>query len=593
MKIAYIDGSRFYHAFVAGGNAVIEQQRYLNKINVFPIADADTGTNLATTINAIIQNSYHKKSIKDTIVEIAESALTGARGNSGIIFAQFLYSLSKELPRRAIINTSEFAESAVKAIPHLYNSLVNPVEGTMITVIRHWAIALQHKSNDSSDFEQVFEHALKEANLTLEDTPNRLKVLADAGVVDAGVKGFVSFLEGVAKFISHGSLKNVNIAIPIPDFTSVHPAKSNFLVKYRFCCELILSQSTKSMKELRTSLDKLGDSLILAGDDSKIHIHLHTNTPDTFLDICHKSGVCTNLKVDDMKLQQEINQNRKFDIGLITDTACDLPQEILDRYQIQRISFGINIGQDFYLDKKTISSEQFYDKLKHSKHHPVSSQPSPQRIADYFEFLSSNYQNSISVHISSKLSGLFNLSSKVALNHNNSNIQVIKSRHLSVSQGLIVLKIAREIEAGRAYNEIINNSESWIKNTKILTDVNTLKYLVRGGRISPLKGTIANLLNLKPIVSVDETGKGIAYGKSFSRKANMNKIINTIAEAHKNNVILSYAIVHAEEEKRAQEYASELTKIIGLKPEYVMSLSPVIGVHNGPGTVAIGYMTEK
>lgn len=593
MKIAYIDGSRFYHAFVAGGNAVIAQQSYLNKINVFPVADADTGTNLATTINAIVQNSYHKKSIKDTIVSLADSALTGARGNSGIIFAQFLYSLSKELPKRAIITTREFAESAVKAIPALYQSLVNPLEGTMITVIRHWAHAMQKQSNDTSDFEQVFKYALEEANLTLEDTPNRLQVLANAGVVDAGAKGFVSFLEGVAHFISHGSLKNRNLSRPIPDFTTVHSTKSNLEIHQRFCCEIILSGSSSPIHELREELDKLGDSLILAGDDSKIHIHLHTDTPDIFLNICQKAGSCSNLKVDDMKLQQDISQNRKYDIGLITDTAGDLPQEILDKYQIQRISFGINIGHEFYLDKKTISTQQFYYKLKHSKHHPVSSQPSPRRVEDYMEFLASNYQNSISVHISSKLSGLYNVASIAASNHSKSNIKVLDSKQLSVSQGLLVLKIAREIEAGTSYNDIIRESETWIKNTKILTDVNTLKYMVRGGRVSPLKGTIAKLLNLKPIVSLDETGSGIAYGKSFSRKANMNKIIKTIADTHKNNNIYSYAIVHAEEEKRALEYASKLTKIIGIEPEYIMSLSPVIGVHNGPGTIAIGFMKEK
>lgn len=593
MKIAYIDGSRFYYAFLAGGNAVIEQQNYLNKINVFPVADADTGTNLATTINAIVQNSTHEKNIKDTIVALADSALTGARGNSGIIFAQFLYSLSKELPRRAVITTREFAESAVKSIPHLYESLVNPVEGTMLTVIRHWAEALRKQSNDSNDFEQVFSYALQEANLTLEDTPNRLKVLADAGVVDAGAKGFVSFLEGIANFIKFGSIKNRTKALPIPDFTAVHAVKSDSVVSHRYCCELILTDSSIPIQELRSNLGKLGDSFILAGDNNKRHIHLHTDTPDIFLNICQNAGTCTNLKVDDMKLQQEISQNRKYDIGLITDSACDLPQGIMDKYQIQRISFGINIGNEFYLDQKTISSEQFYDKLDSSTQHPVSSQPSPGRVQDYIDFLASNYQNSFAVHLSSKLSGMFNMASKATSKHGETNIKAVDSKHLSVTLGLIVLRFAREIEAGTAYADILSNSEKWIKNTKILTDVNTLKYLVRGGRISPLKGTIAKLLNLKPIVSVDETGSGIAYGKSFSRRGNMAKIINIVTDAHENSGIHSYAIVHAMNKERAEEYAARLTKILGKKPEYITSLSPVVGVHNGPGTVAVGFMKEK
>ena len=593
MKIAYLNGARFYHAFVAGGNAVISQQTYLNKINVFPVADADTGTNLATTINAIVQNSSHKNSIKDTIVNFADSALMGARGNSGIIFAQFLYSLSIELPRRTIITTKEFAESAVKAIPHLYDSLVNPVEGTMLTVIRHWANAMQKQSGDSSDFEQVFNYALLEANLTLADTPNRLQVLAEAGVVDAGAKGFVSFLEGVSNFIKQGSLKNQPNALTVPSSKAVHAAESVSELNQRFCCELILSNSTIPIQELKSDLEPLGDSLILAGDDNKRHIHLHTDAPDVFLNICQAAGSCSNLKVDDMKLQQEISQNRKFEIGLFTDTACDLPQEILDRYQIQRISFGINIGNDFYLDKKTISSKQFYEKLRNNPNHPSSSQPSPQRVKDYIDFLAQNYPKSIAVHISSKLTGICNLSKAAAAKTTASNITVLDSKQLSVSEGLVVLRIAREIEAGTSYEEILERSKKWIENTKILTDIDTLKYMVRGGRVSPLKGKIARILNLKPIVSLDEKGIGIAFGKSFSRKANMNKIIYTIAATHKKHRISNYAIVHAEADKRAKEYAFRLTRIIGKEPEYIMSLSPVVGVHNGPGTVGIGFMKEK
>jgi DegV family protein with EDD domain len=143
-----------------------------------------------------------------------------------------------------------------------------------------------------------------------------------------------------------------------------------------------------------------------------------------------------------------------------------------------------------------------------------------------------------------------------------------------------------------AWDEILQSIDSWCKKATILTDVNTLKYMVRGGRVSPMKGAVARLLNLKPIVTLDASGAGAAYGKSFSRAGNMKKIITSIEEMMLSSRIREYAIVHAQAPQRAAEYAEKLTAILGKKPAYITPLSPVVGVHNGPGTVAVGIMEE-
>lgn len=143
IKIGYLDGKRLYRGLVAGGMEVIRHQAYLNKINVFPVADADTGHNLAGTMQAIREGSKPGRTIKETISSVAESALNGARGNSGIIFAQYLHGLSLELSEQSILTAKHFAQSAQKAVSTLYKSLVNPVEGTMLTVIREWADSLK------------------------------------------------------------------------------------------------------------------------------------------------------------------------------------------------------------------------------------------------------------------------------------------------------------------------------------------------------------------------------------------------------------------------------------------------------------------
>lgn len=590
MPISYLNGPRFFHAFVAGGEAVIKQQSYLNKINVFPVADADTGTNLATTMRTIVQAAEAAPSLKDTLEGIADAALSGARGNSGIIFAQYLYGLSRELPARAEISVDLFSRAALDAVKYLYQSIMNPVEGTMLTVIREWAEALHRISDKQSDYVHALTHALQQAQESLKDTPNRLKALADAGVVDAGAKGFVHFLEGVLSFIQRGSLRDAMAlsALDAAPVTAqdVHGHRSDF----RYCTEAIITHSKKSLSEVRDELSPFGDSLIVAGDQAKMHVHLHTDHPDRCTMRMLRFGEVNNMKVDDMQRQYEIHEQRKYPIGLITDSACDLPAELLDLYQIQQISFGINFGDTSYIDKKTLHTDQFYHLLRHDHRHPVSSQPSPSRVNDYLDFAASHYEHTLAIHIASRLTGVYHTAYQQAKERKG--IHVTDSRQLSVSLGLVVLRAAQEIAAGMAWEELLKNIDVWCDKATILTDVNTLKYMVRGGRVSPMKGAVARLLNLKPIVTLDATGAGAAYGKSFSRAANMNKIIASIEKKMLTSTIRDYAIVHAQAPERAAEYAEKLTAILGKKPAYITPLSPVVGVHNGPGTVAVGIMED-
>ncbi len=494
MRIKYLDGKRFYLGLLAGSNAVIEKQGYLNKINVFPVADADTGINLAMTMQAILDSSRIGKTLKETLHSIADSALNGARGNSGKIFAQYLHGLSHEIPEINIMTTKHFALSAHRAVKHLYASLMNPVEGTMLTVIREWAETLEELSSKSTDFFHLITDSLTAAQKSLKETPLKLKVLADAGVVDAGASGFVIFLEGIVDYIRHGSLKisgiNAN-SLPESKMELIHTTAPD---KYRYCAEAVLSDSSSSVQKIKETMSKFGDSLILAGGQNKLHIHIHTNEPDQLFSKLFELGKVSGSKVDDMLRQYQISHDRKYSIGIVTDTACDLPQNILDEYQISRIPFGINFGSKSYLDSLTISPERFYSLLKKDKDHPLSSQPSPAVVKHSLEYIASHFDQVIAIHISDKLSGIYQTSSIQAAKIGSNKIATINSHHLSVSEGLVTLRVARAVAEGMKYEEIIHKTEQWISKTKIYTDINTLKYMVRGGRVKPLTEMIAALL---------------------------------------------------------------------------------------------------
>jgi DegV family protein with EDD domain len=590
MKVRYLNGHRLYYAFLAGGNAVIQDQKYLNKINVFPVPDSDTGTNMASTMRSIAESAVISPSFRATLRSIADAAISGARGNSGLIFAQFVYGISCEIKEEMKASTKAFGESAKKAVQYAYKAIVSPVEGTMLTVMKDWAEAVFEQRTKTNDFVELFSHSLQAAKNSLRLTPQKLSALARAGVVDAGAKGFVDFLEGIINFIKRGRLREIPKPEPLWQDSEIHVRSNRKAIEYRYCSEALLTGRNMDLDKLRSEIGSFGDSAIVAGSEEKARLHIHTDRPaDVFFKL-KDYGSITQIKVDDMLMQYEASFNRKSRIALVTDSACDLPQEVINEHQIHVIPLHLSFGDSLFLDKVTITPAQFYALLRTHKEHPKSSQPSPKSIQNLLAFLASHYESMIVVTLSEKLSGFYKLCRNAADQTQSNRIDVVNSKHLSASLGLIVLRVAEAIRSGKAHQEIVALAEEWISKTKILADIQTLKFLVRGGRISPMKGLLAKILNLKPIVSLDSEGRGIAFGKSFSRRGNMKKIVGMIKGMYQEAEVWNYAIVHAQNLERAELYAKKLEEELHLKPAYIVDISPAVGVHNGIGAVGIALM---
>jgi len=592
MKIRYLNGLRLYNAFVAGGRAVMKDQEHLNRINVFPVPDADTGTNLASTVRSIMDSVIPGRSLKDTLHAMADTALTGARGNSGIIFAQFIHGISSEIQTERQLSTLRFGEAVRSAVRYAYSAMAVPREGTMLTVMRDWAEAVYRQRARMNDFTELLAYSLRVARKSLRETPRKLAVLAKAGVVDAGAQGFVDFLEGISAFIRRGRLGATPEEV-VPILETDDPAGPVLEgVEERYCTEALLAGSNLNLGEIRNLLQSFGRSAIVAGGPTKARIHVHTDQPGRLFTRLRSHGDILQIKADDMLRQYQAGRDRIADIGLVTDSACDLPQEILDRFRIHVIPFSISFGESRYLDKITLPPDIFYDMLDNEPDFPRSSQPGPKAVRDAYGFLSSHYRRLIAVHISGSLSGLHQLASRTAGELEGRDIQVFDSRQLTAAQGLIVLRIAEAIERGWSWEKIVGRIGKWIDSARVLVDVQTLKYMVRGGRVSPLKGALANALNLKPIISLDENGAATGYGKSFSRRGSLKKILAGVERMTRERGIWNYAIVHARHPERAEVYAQNLTRILQRPPAYVMPLSPVVGVHNGIGAVAVCLMLD-
>lgn len=590
-----LDGRSLYYTFVAGARKVIAHQIELNKINVFPVNDGDTGTNLASTIRSVIESLHPHRSYKITADRIAEATLMNARGNSGIIFAQFFYGLSSETAECHSVNLKQFAESIQRSVRYIYEAVADPVEGTMLTVIKEWAEYIYKSWHKFSDFNQLLLSSYEVLKQSLIETKAKLKILAKNNVVDAGAKGFVLFVEGIIEYIHTRNVKELILS----KAESLALLKTEEVIsentEYRYCTEAILRDTSISQHDLMVLLQKYGDSGVIAGSEKMRRIHVHTNSPaDLFYDL-KDFGTLAFQKADDMIRQSESVFRRKYKIALVVDSTCDLAQEIIDKYQIHVIPVNINFGDNHYLDKITITPDQFYKLLEVSPDYPKSSQVNEKSFVNLYSHLSSHYESVIAVNLSDKLSGTYHTSQKAAQmvsKEFNKQISVINSKGISGSIGLVVLRIAEAIEKDYPHDRIVEMAQKWVRDTKLYVTVINVKYLIRGGRLSFTKGLIARLLNINPVISLDENGKAIVLDKSFNRKTNMEKIINRIRRETIDRPVWNYIVMHANNTEAADWYATKMESITGKKPVSVLNISPIIGAHAGVGASAVAFMNE-
>jgi len=594
IKITEINGIQLYNSFVAGAQRIFENQQLLNKINVFPVADADTGTNLASTMRSIVNAAQPQPNLKLTAVALADAALTGARGNSGIIFAQFLYGFSNEIKEEETLSASAFAEYMKNAVRYAYEAIANPMEGTMISVIKDWAEYIYQLKDHFEDFIKMLLDGLMKAVESLNSTTSKMAVLAKAGVVDAGAKGFVVFLEGMFDYFKNGQLE-VHIDTNALEIEEAVDAISHDDITFRFCTEAMITGTNLKRENFARLMENFGDSMVIAGSPTKMRIHIHTDQPWKLFEDIATLGTITYKKVDDMVMQNDIASNRKYPIGLLTDSTCDIPNDLQEKYQIQIVPLTVHFGEEFYIDRITIQPEQFFKKLETSKIHPTSAQPTFPEFVNRYNYMSSHFDSIIGIHISSGMSGTWQNSlnaSRKAMEESKKKISVVDSKRLSSALGLVVLRAAEAIANGESHDDIVSKTATWTEKSKVLVTSKTMKFMVRSGRVSQSKGLLGKLLGIKPIVEVMNHGKTEVFGKPFSEKSSMIMVMNEMKRFIGENPVWGYAITHSDNLVSAQWYATQMEAITGQKPVFINQASPVLAANVGTGVVALSVLLK-
>ena len=598
-KITYLDGTRLYRAIVAGIRQVISKQEHLNNINVFPVPDRDTGTNMALTLNSILESTHsdHSAHIHVLLENVANSALNGARGNSGAILAQFFQGLSVGAETvEKNMTTKNFVAAIATAVNYAHKALSQPKEGTILTILRDFSDEITHRQleNNELDFVDLLSFGIQRAKKSLAHTTMQLKSLRKAGVVDAGAQGFVEFLDGIYAFVQTGSIKQLQEELnDIPIIEANEAMVHEIDDRYRFCTECLININEKPIDHdlLRETLDEMGNSLIVAGSAIKTKIHIHTNDPTAIFSVCREYGNLSGEKADDMIRQQQSYINRKAQVAILTDSSADLPPEIFSKYNIHVVPIVVNFGNQTYLDKVSMTAEEFHQALQKETIHPTTSQPSFGDFHRQYQYLSTHFDAIIALHIPRVVSGTVSVSEKAAEKiGNRAKIAVLDIGQTSAGQGLIVLYAAEAAVAGLSQEKIIAAVKAIIPKTQFFAAIPRLDFLVKGGRLSIRSQKIMDFLKLTLVVKHDETGK-VRFSRLFFGKENLAKKLFRLTKSKmEKNKIYRLAVVHADRVQEAKKLVALLKEKYKKQIDqiFILPCCASLAAHAGPGALAIG-----
>ena len=315
MNLERIDAGMLAKMFLAGARNLESQKEYINELNVFPVPDGDTGTNMTMTILSAAGevSALENPDMASLSKAISSGSLRGARGNSGVILSQLLRGFSRTIAEADTLDVEIVAESFEKAVETAYKAVMKPKEGTILTVARAVADKAKSLSRETDDFVAFGEAILAEAEQTLAKTPDMLPVLKEAGVVDSGGQGLLEFLRGAYDVVLGKEVDYSAIVAKTSGRVMKISAETEEEIKFGYCTEFIIvlnrPLSDAEIGETKEFLNGIGDSIVFVPDDEIVKIHVHTNDPGIAIQKALTFGSLSKIKIDNMR---EEHQERLF-----------------------------------------------------------------------------------------------------------------------------------------------------------------------------------------------------------------------------------------------------------------------------------------
>ena len=601
----------------AGTHAVLRSQETLDRINVFPVADADTGANLVATLTAATSalGDGSPAAIGSAARLVADAALAGARGNSGAIFAQFLDGLAGGLETKNEVGTREFARAATAGADAAYLAVLHPREGTILTVLRAWALEMTLRASHLHDFRELLDRALSAARTALAGTPDQLEVLRRNKVVDAGGQGLVYFLEGWMG-TWEGEMLGARLIVaesPLPDayrplvtvsgatlraYRAVSPGATVTVDvglgtvaaaeadsdEPRYCAQVLLEGQGLDRAAVQSALVGMGRSLVVAGGAKRMSVHLHTSDPPAFRVVMEEFGTVETFRVDDLVEQRAAGLAAP--IALVVDSTCDLSEAAQLRLGTVMVPLTMSVAGREYLDRVELGAGEFYDLARGSDVLPRSSQPNRVDFRKVYEALLEEHEAVVSVHLSSRLSGTYHAASTAAKDVDEDRIKVIDSCHVSVGMGLVVEAAGEAIRAGEGLDRVVAIAEAAAADTRVYGATPSLEFAVKGGRVSGRSARVADFLRLKPIILFDGEGGahvgGIHVGFDRALRGLADRSIK-FADGGPARL----AVTHADAPAAAEYVLRQLRRHFVDDDIPLLESGSVLATHTGLGAVAV------
>ncbi len=595
-RVAYLDGRRLARALVAGAHAVAGGRAELDRINVFPVADNDTGSNLAATlarVSAAVAGA-RERDVARVARLAADEALMGSRGNSGAILAQLLEGFAAGAAGASRLSTQGFGAAAATGAASARGAMAQPREGTILSVVTAFAEEAARRARETPDFSVLLPLAIAEAKRALLRTKDQLEVLRRAGVVDAGAQGFVYLLEGAFGAFGRGAEP---FAPPPEDRVEARIRESRESILFRYCTEALVTGARLERDALRRALAPLGDSIAVVGGASRLRVHIHVNRPEDAFAVVRRFGDVVETKVEDMRAQHLGRFAVRGRVAIVTDSACDLPDAVLESEEITVVPLRLVLGDETFLDKVTITPAEFHRRLSEGRLVARTSQPPPADFREVYGVLAAHGAPVLGIHVSGALSGTFSAARTAASSLRGDGslapIAVLDSRNVSVGQGLVVRDAARAARAGATHAEALAAAARAASRARLYAAVPSLDMLVRGGRVTAGQRALANALGVVPLLTLDSSGRARAGGASRGFPRACAKLVEKALARTRGLPASTWGVAHFEAPRLAERIAEELLSRRPGSDAFLVEVAPALAAHAGPGAVAVGFLGAR
>ena len=589
----YISQNELKKMLLFSSERIERDKEQINKINVFPVPDQDTGNNLSATLEGIKSNIEDKdfESIAELSDSVLDGALTSAQGNTGIIYTGFLAGFFPCIAEEKEVSAEKMGIAFEKGYERARESIQDPKEGTMLDVIKAFALAIKDYSKKEKDIVKNFYFALEKANEALLDTPNKMEVLKKAGVVDAGGLGFLMILETYLDTLKEQ--EEDPFVIKTKQGTEImKPKRFIQILSNRYEVVALLDDGYCDEKQIREKLDPLGNCLDIIKIKNRTKIHIHTDMPYEVRDIIKKMGNIESLRIEDMA--KEVTGQKSVEnvsIGMVIDERAGLSPKIISHYDIEVIPLRI-----IWEEGENVAGENVCQRIKEAKEKGISSCPKiepilPEFFMESYKTQLQKFDDVLCIVSSSALSNNYDsaLKGRDLLSEEEKNhIYVIDSKNISAGQSILILEALEMIAEQRKIEEIVRKIDKTIDKVNLYCIVEKNDWWNKEKKSWLKKKTRYSLGEMRrgKIVHIENV-KNTEFAEAIFKKIEKNS-----KKEIENGKRIRAVIAHGDNLEEAEKLKKLLKGIKKTDISFINITDPVTSINACPQSLLVGWIIK-